>query len=169
MTTSEVQWNLDRLGEWSEPRPFEVTRDRIVAYAEATNDEHPAHRAGDLAPPVFPVVGSLIEAIAPAIVAVVPPEVAMTVVHGEQDFRYHQPIRPGIKLVSRGAAIGVHGRSSGVVVLGKGVTETEDGAPVVDQYMAAFFRGAQLDAHEGDALTEHGFPDELRGTEPVAQ
>jgi acyl dehydratase len=63
----------------------------------------------------------------------------------------------------------VHGRSSGVVVLGKGVTETEDGEPVVDQYMAAFFRGAGLDAHEGEALTEHGFPDELRGAEPFAR
>ena len=33
-----------------------VERERIAAYAEATNDEHPAHRAGDLAPPVFAIV-----------------------------------------------------------------------------------------------------------------
>jgi acyl dehydratase len=168
-TASELQWNLDNLGKWSEPSRFEVTRERIVAYAAATNDEHPAHRSGDLAPPVFPVVGALIDVIAPAIMTVVPGEIAMRVVHGEQDFRYHQPIRPGMTLVSRAAALGVHGASSGVVVLGKGVTETEGGEPVVEQYMAAFFRGAQLDVHEGEPLTQHAFPEELRDAEPVAR
>ena len=122
----------------------------------------PAHRSGDLAPPVFPVVGALIDAIAPQIMAVVPGEIAMRVVHGEQDFRYHQPIVPGMTLVNRAAAVGVHGASSGVVVLGKGITETKAGDPVVEQYMAAFFRGAQLDVHEGEALTDHAFDESVR-------
>ncbi len=34
--------------------------------------------------------------------------------------------------------------------------------------MTAFFRGAQLDASVGEPLTEHGFPAELRATEPLA-
>jgi acyl dehydratase len=72
-------------------------------------------------------------------------------------------------LVSRAAAVGVHGTSSGVVVLGKGITEDEAGEPVVEQYMAAFFRGAQLDVHEGEPLTEHGFPEDVRGSQPFAQ
>jgi acyl dehydratase len=169
MESATLQWNLDKLGQWSEPAEFEVTRERIVAYAEATNDDHPAHRAGDLAPPVFPVVGALIEAIGPALFTVVPPEIAMTVVHGEQDFRYHQPIEPGMKLVTRAAPVGVRGTKSGVVVLGKGVSETTSGDPVVEQYMAAFFRGAQLDVDEGERLPDHSFPEELRGTEPRAQ
>jgi acyl dehydratase len=166
--TTDLHWNLDKLGQWGDPSRLEVTRERIVAYAEATNDEHPAHRSGDLAPPVFPVVGALIDVLAPAIMAVVPGEIAMRVVHGEQDFRYHQPIVPGMTLVSRAAAIGVHGASSGVVVLGKAVTETEGGEPVVDQYMAAFFRGAQLDVHEGEPLTDHGFDESVRSEEPAA-
>src|SRR5271167_53610 len=128
-TSAELQWNLDRLGQWSEPTAFEVTRETIVAYAKATNDEYPAYRRGDLAPPVFPVVGALIAAIAPQIMAVVPGEVAMRVVHGEQDFLYHRPIVPGMTLVSRGAAVGIRGVSSGVVVLGKGMTETKSGEP----------------------------------------
>jgi acyl dehydratase len=167
--TSELQWNLDKLGQWSEPSRLEVTRERIVAYAEATNDEHPAHRSGDLAPPVFPVVGALIDAIAPQIMAVVPGEIAMRVVHGEQDFRYHQPIVPGMTLVNRAAAVGVRGTSSGVVVLGKGLTETASGDPVVEQYMAAFFRGARLDVQEGEALTDHAFDESVRAREPDAQ
>ena len=168
-TSTDLQWNLDRLGQWGEPVSFEATRERIIAYAEATNDEHPAHRSGNLAPPVFPVVGALIDVLAPAIMAVVPSEVAMRVVHGEQDFHYHQPIRPGQTLLSRAAAVGVHGTSSGVVVLGKAVTETPSGDPVVEQYMAAFFRGAELDVHEGETLPGHAFDPSLRATAPVAQ
>jgi acyl dehydratase len=163
-----VSWNLDKVGRWSDPITFDVTRERIAAYAAATNDEHPAHRSGDLAPPVFGVVGSLIEVVAPSIMEVVPGEVAMRVVHGEQDFRYHQPIVPGQQLTVRAAPVGVRGTSSGVVVLGKAITETTDGEPVVDQYTALFFRGAQLDVDEGEHLTEHGFPEGVRGDEPAA-
>jgi acyl dehydratase len=72
-------------------------------------------------------------------------------------------------LVTRAAAVGVHGASSGVVVLGHGITETESGDPVVDQYMAAFFRGAKLDVHEGESLTDHGFDESVRGGEPDAR
>jgi acyl dehydratase len=92
----------------------------------------------------------------------------MTVVHGEQDIRYHQPIVPGQTLVSRGAVVGLHGASSGVQTVIKGTTETRSGELVVEQYMTAFFRGAQLDASVGEPLTEHGFPEELRGTDPLA-
>ena len=167
-TQAELVWNLDRIGQWSEPTTLEVTRERIAAFAAATNDEHPQHRSGDLAPPVFPVVGALVESIAPGIMAVVPGEVAMRVVHGEQDFRYHRPIAPGDTLKTRAAPVGIHGASSGVVVLGKATTENTAGDLVVEQYTALFFRGAQLDIHEGEALTEHGFPEELRSAQPLA-
>jgi acyl dehydratase len=167
-TSTEMQWNLGRIGEWSEPKGFEVTRERIVAYAEATNDEHPAHRAGELAPPVFPVVSTLIEILGPAIMSVVPGELAMRVLHGEQDFRYHQPIVPGMKLQARAACVGVQGSASGAVVLGKAVTESESGKPVVEQYMAAFFRGAEFDGSVGETLPPHKFPAELRGAPPTA-
>jgi acyl dehydratase len=168
-TSTELVWNLDKLGQWGEPVKHEATREKIIAYAEATNDEHPAHRSGDLAPPVYPVVDTLVNAIAPQLMSVVPGEIAMRVVHGEQDFRYHLPIRPGDELFTRAAAVGVHGASSGVVVLGKGVTENGAGDLVVEQYMAAFFRGAQLDVHEGESLTDHSFDESVRGREPDAR
>ncbi|MHB8658144.1 MAG: hypothetical protein ACYC91_09350 [Solirubrobacteraceae bacterium] len=79
----------------------------------------------------------------------------MRVVHGGQDFSYQQPIVPGMTLINRAVAVGVHGASSGVVVLGKGITETKSGDPVLEPYTAAFFRGAKLDIDEGEALTEH--------------
>jgi acyl dehydratase len=165
-TSTELQWNLDKLGEWTEPRKFEVTKERVIAYAEATNDEHPQHLSGEIAPAVFSFV-PVFESLAPSMLGLVPGEIFMSVVHGEQDIRFAQPIVPGQTLVSRAAPVGVHGRSSGVQVLAKGITETESGELVVEQYMTAFFRGAELDATEGEALTEHGFPEELRGTEPL--
>ena len=165
-TDTQPQWKLDKLGAYGEPRTFEVTKERTIAYAEATNDENPRHLSGELAPPVFAIV-PVFEVLGPSMVEVVPPELLMTVVHGEQDFHFHQPIVPGMKLVSRAAPVGVHGRSSGVQVVAKGITETESGEPVVEQYMTAFYRGAQLDAHEGEPVTEHAFPEDLRGTDPA--
>jgi acyl dehydratase len=166
-TDTQPQWKLDQLGKYSEPREFVVESERIVAYAEATNDEHPKHLSGELAPPVFAIV-PVFESLGPSMVNVVPPELLMTVVHGEQDFRFHQPIVPGMTLVTRAAPVGVHGARSGVQVISKAITETSSGEPVVEQYMTAFYRGAQLDAHEGEPLTQHGFPEELRGTDAAA-
>jgi acyl dehydratase len=167
-TQTEQQWNLDKLGEYTEPNEFEVTAERVIAYAKATNDEHPKHLSGELAPPVFGIV-PVFQALAPSMVVVVPAEILMTVVHGEQDFHLHRPIVPGQTLVSRAAPVGVHGRSSGVQVLARGITETKSGELVLEQYMTAFFRGAQLDASVGEPLTEHAFPEELRDREPMAQ
>ncbi len=167
MSTTQLQWNLERLGEYTEPREFEVTRERVIAYAKATNDEHPKHLSGEIAPPVFAIV-PVFESLAPSMTSVVPGEVFMRVVHGEQDFHFHRPIVPGETLVSRAAPVGVHGRSSGVQVVAKGITETKSGELVVEQYMTAFFRGAQLDESVGEPVTEHAFGEAVRGTEPLA-
>ena len=154
MAVDAGAWQLGNVGRFGEFRPFEVTKERTVAYAEATNDEHPRHLSGELAPPVFAIV-PVFEVMMPTIGDVVPGEVLMRVVHGEQDMRFHQPIVPGQTLLSRGAVVGVHGRSSGVAVVIKGETTTESGEPVVDQYMTAFFRGVELDAHEGEEPPPH--------------
>jgi acyl dehydratase len=159
------EWRLDRLGRWSDPVTLHATRERIAAYAAATGDEHPAHRCGDLAPPVFPVVGAVIDAISPSIMAVASRELAMRVVHGEHELRYHRPITPGMTLISRGAATGIHGVSTGVVVIGTGTTETATGELVVEQQVAAFFRGARLDVNEGQSLTQHAFDESVRTEE----
>jgi acyl dehydratase len=166
MTVTAADWKLDNVGQWSDWRDFEVTKERAIAYAEATNDEHPKHLSGELAPPLFAVV-PVFEIMFPVISDVVPGEIMMRVVHGEQDMRFFQPVVPGTTLVSRAAPVGIHGRSSGVVVISKGITETQSGEPVVEQYMSAFFRGAQLDVSEGEAAPDHGFPEELRGAEPL--
>jgi acyl dehydratase len=147
-------WNLDKLGEWSEPARFDVTRDACIGYAEATNDEHPKHLSGELAPPVFAVVPAFQGMMGP-VASIVPGEVIMRVVHGEQDFTFHRPIVPGDVLLTRCAGVGLHGRSSGVVLVAKAKTVDDQGEPVVDQYMTSFFRGVSLDVHEGEEPPDH--------------
>jgi acyl dehydratase len=166
-TTTDVGWNLDRLGEWSEPVEFGVSRERIISYAEATNDGHPAHAAGDLAPPVFAIVPAF-DILMPTVNQVVPPEILMRVVHGEQDFRYHRPIEPGQTLISRAAPIGVHGTSEGVQVVACARTETASGRLAIEQYLTAFFRGVQLEVDEGEPVTEHAIAADVRGATPDA-
>ena len=166
MSATQLEWGLDKLGEWTEPREFEVTPERTIAYARATNDENPRHLSGELAPPVFAIV-PVFETLAPSMVSVVPGEVLMRVVHGEQDFRFAAPIIPGQKVVSRAAPVGIHGRSSGVQVVAKAIIESESGELLVEQYMTGFFRGAVLDESLGEALTDHAFPSEVRSSAPL--
>src|SRR6476646_8090670 len=80
---------LEKLGQWTEGPEFKVEADRTKAYAAATNDPIPAHRNGEVAPPVFAVV-PIWDTMAGAMAGVVPPEVLMLVVHGEQDMRFHK-------------------------------------------------------------------------------
>jgi acyl dehydratase len=167
MSTAANGFDLSLVGVTSDPVTFTVERDRIVAYAEATNDDLAPHAAGEYAPPVFAVVPAF-ETLAATSVKPVPQEILMRVVHGEQDFRFHAPILPGQQLTSTASVIGVTPKSSGVTVCVLAKTVDQDGTPIVDQYMTAFFRGAELDAGAGAAPPEHAFPAELRGTEPAA-
>ena len=168
MSTATHQFDLDRLGLPGDEDEFVVEQERIVAYAAATNDTIGPHASGEYASPVFAIVpafGAMMEAGT----KVIPPELLMRVVHGEQDFRFHQPIRPGMTLATRIATIGVHARSSGVTVTSH--SETRDratGELVVDQYMVAFVRGAQADVAAGEPPPDHALDPALRDSEPVA-
>lgn len=167
MSTTETQFNADAIGVPSDPVEFEVTRERIVQYAEATNDTLVPHAEGVYAPPVFAVVPAF-EVLAPTMAEVIPPELLMMGVHGEQDFRFHRPIEPGMTLVTRATPIGFAARSSGVTVTVRGQTTLPDGTPIVDQDMTSFVRGATSETSVGETAAEHAFDEALRGTEPDA-
>ena len=156
MSTTTPTFNTDAIGQWSEPVEFEVTRERIQKYAAATNDPVPQHVAGDLAPPVFAVVPAF--AIAgEAGLKVIPGELLMMIVHGEQDFHYHAPLRPDTTVSTRAAAIGLKPRSSGVTVTVKAETRDKRGELLVEQYMTSFVRGAQASEAAGEEAPSHGF------------
>jgi acyl dehydratase len=161
MSTTTPTFNTDAIGQWSDPVEFEVTRERLQKYAAATNDPIAQHAAGELAPPVFAVVPAFGIA-GQAATQVIPGELLMMILHGEQDFHFHAPIRPDTTLSTRAAAIGMKPRSSGVTVVVKADTRDADGMLLVEQYMTTFVRGGQATEAVGEEAPSHAFDEALR-------
>jgi acyl dehydratase len=159
---------VEALGVWTAPKRFTVERERVAAYAAATNDPIAEHRSGELAPPVFAVVPAF-ESGAEAVLAVAPPDLLMMLVHGEQDCFYHRPIVPGMELVTRSAPVGVRQTSAGVVVAVKTETRTAEGEPVNEQWMSTFFRGAQGEQSAGEQAPDHALTEAVRAHDPVGE
>ena len=98
MTTETAPtFNADAIGTAGEPMKFAVERERIAAYAAATNDDIAQHASGDLAPPVFSIVPAF-QAMGMAALSVIPVELLGAILHGEQDFHFYRPIEPGMEL-----------------------------------------------------------------------
>jgi acyl dehydratase len=158
----------DGLDVWSDEDRFHVTRERIVEYAKATNDPIEAHLRGDVAPPVFGIVPVFESLLVPA-VDVLPVELIPRVVHGEQDFHFHRPIRPGDRLVSRGKMIGYEGLENGTRAAILLECRTEDGELVNEQHVTTFVRGFDVGKRIGDLSPNHKFDPALRDQAPVAK
>lgn len=156
----------DKLGHWTAEREFKVDAEHTKAYAAATNDPIPAHLDGEYAPPVFAVVPAwdpLVEAMAD----VVPAEALFSVMHGEQDIFFRQPIKPGAVLRTTAAALGVHVKPNGTTVVAKADTRDADGDVVVEQYFVSFFRGLSEGEGAGDAAPDHKLAEALQATDPL--
>ena len=166
--TERLEFDDAGLGRWTDDERFHVTRERLAEYAAATNDPIEAHRRGDVAPPVFAIV-PVFEALLTPAVDVMPVEAIPRIVHGEQDFHFHRPIRPGDKLVSRGKMIGYQGLEKGTRAAILLECRTEDGELVNEQYVTTFVRGMTVDKTIGDLSPEHKFDDKLREQAPVGK
>jgi len=167
MTTEQHVFDTGGIGRWSDPVEFAVDAERAIAYAEATNDDIPAHLDGTFAPPVFAVVPPFM-LLAETTMAVVPDELMLRILHGEQDFRFRRPIVPGDVLTSRAAVVGIVGKSSGVVVTTLARTHDRGGELVNEQYFTGYFRGGRWDDGAGEAPPEHTFDPALRERAPDA-
>jgi acyl dehydratase len=168
MTTETLQFDETGLGKWTDEVRFEVTRERLVQYAEATNDPIPAHRAGDVASPVFAVV-PVFQSLAEPAIEVVPLSLFGRILHGEQDFRFHRPIRPGDRLVSKGRMTGFEGLPNGTRACVYLETRAEpDGELVNEQYVTFFVRGFDDGRSLGELSPAHRFDEALRDRAPVA-
>lgn len=155
------------VGTWTEEKQYAVQRDILIRYAEATGDDHPAHRSGELATPVFHAVPAM-QVCDPLAQRIIPDHAKPHGLHGEQDFRFHQPIRPGMTLVSRAYAVGFHPVKAGVTVTVKGVTHTADGEPVSEQYVTVIMRGATTSEPAGDDRPAHTVDASVRAAAPAA-
>ena len=166
-TPAQVRFNADSIGVWSDAETFEVTQERLAQYAAATNDPIAAHLSGEIAAPVFAVVPVFMSMIGGAF-AVAPPELAMRVVHGMQDFRFHRPIRPGDVLSARTKALGFSGAANGTTLVFLLETRDAAGELVNEQYMTAFFRNVDVGETVGELAPPHKFDEALRADAPVA-
>lgn len=121
------------MGRTYEPTlPYEVTAAKIAEFAEALGDDNPAY-AGDspVAPPTFAaVVGA---AAWDRLFTDPELDIALRrVVHGDQTFVFHRPLRAGDRVVGVLGIDKVRCRGALEIV---GVTvrvQTVDGEPVVD-------------------------------------
>ncbi|MCA2207952.1 MaoC/PaaZ C-terminal domain-containing protein [Nocardia rosealba] len=164
-------FEFDRAGLnlWSDEERFEVTRERLAEYAAATNDPIPAHRRGDVGSPVFAIVPAFDALMAPA-VDVVPMDIFGRITHGEQDFHFHRPIKPGDKLVSRGRVIGWETKSTGsLVYIHLTCADEVTGELVNEQYLSGFFRGVDAGDRVGEAIPVIEPCTELKQSPPQAK
>jgi acyl dehydratase len=118
---------------------YEVGRAKIAEFATAIGESDPVHRdveaaraAGHpdvIAPPTFAIVVSL-EA---AMVVLDDPDVAIDysrVVHGEQRFSHHRPIRAGDRLVATTTIDAARTVAGNDMLTARVDLVTEDGEPV---------------------------------------
>lgn len=155
------------LNVWADPETFAVTRERVAEYAAATNDPVEAHRNGDVAPPVFAIVPAFDALMAPAL-DIVPIEIFGRIVHGEQDFHFHRPIRPGDVLTTRGRVTGYETLPNGTRVNIHLECRAEDGELVNEQFVIGFFRGVSAGRSVGQPVPGHKFDEALRAQRPLA-
>jgi acyl dehydratase len=155
----------EKLGTRYAERTDTIDGDRARAYAAATNDDNPAYEAGKYVPPVFGVVPTW-ESMGLAAADMIPPEAFAFVVHGEQDMHFHQPLVPGMTLVSHSEAHNVRVGSSGTRFTVRIVSNDVDGRPVLEIFSTTFIRGMSDGEAGGPDKPDHSMPAD-RG-EPVA-
>jgi acyl dehydratase len=169
VTTGEetLQFNAAGLDQWTEEHRFEVTSERLAEYAAATNDPIPAHAGGAVGNPVFAIVPVFHALMEPAL-AVVPLGLFGKVLHGEQEFRFHRPIKPGDRLVAKAKMTGFEGLPNGTRACVYLETHNEDGELVNEQYVTFFIRGFDDGRKLGELSPEHRFVPQLREQTPAA-
>ena len=163
-----MAFDLSRIGEWTEVTEMKADAERTIAFAAATNDDHPRHRSSELAPPLFAVV-PVYPVMTACVGMVTPPELMLGGVHGEQDMRFVRPIVPGSVMRARGKVIGVHGKASGTTVSMYATVEDGDGGLLTELYMTAFVRGVDNGDDAGEPAPERPIVDPSVLGAPVAE
>lgn len=130
--------------------PYEVSRQKIREFADAIGDASPAYRdpaaaralghPDVIAPPTFPVVLSMRAATQ----VVVDPELGLDysrVVHGEQRFVHHRPVRAGDVLSVLVTVDSIRSAAGNDLLTTRAEVHAADGEPVVTAYSTLVARG----------------------------
>lgn len=159
-----MTFDLSRLGQTRRTEEFRVNTVRLAQYAAAIDDENAAHLDGRIASPVFANVPPMQPTI--ELLRSVTQAFAM---HGQHDFHYHKPIRPGMKLYAQATLLGAVPSSAGVSVVIKSETHDERGDLVNQEYFSALVAGAALPKQVGEAAPDHRLVDAAKSAAPFAQ
>ncbi|SHE45247.1 MaoC family dehydratase N-terminal domain-containing protein [Streptoalloteichus hindustanus] len=137
---------------------WEVGREKIREFADAIGDDNPIYRdpeaaraAGHpdvIAPPTFAVI----LALRAHDVVIADPELGLDysrVVHGDQRFTHHRPVRAGDRLVASAHVDDIRTRAGNDFLSMRAEITTEDGERVCTSRATLVARGTAADAEEG--------------------
>ena len=148
------------IGRTYPPSPvYEVGREKIREFADAIGDANPAYRDAEaakalghpdvIAPPTFPIIFSL-PAGAPAVA-----DAGIDysrVVHGEQQFAYRRPLRPGDRCVCVVEVTGARTAAGNDILTLSAKVLTEEGEHVLTAVSTIVGRAPE----DGSAAAEGG-------------
>ncbi len=137
--------NRELIGRTYEASTHEVKEEAMIRYALATNETNPRFlnsnvEGGLIAPPVFPVVFHA-QALGKPIGD---PELNIEfrrALHGEQDMKFHRPIRPGDVLVTTPSIEDIREKGTGETISIRLRTENQSGILVGETLFMLFVRG----------------------------
>ncbi len=136
-------FNVESMNKPTLSNSVELKSEDGIKYALATNDPTPVHLDGTFMPPIYAVV-PVWEKVFEVVANVVPEEHFFSVVHGEQDMIFHQPLKAGTTLESFAVGESISVKESGTTLVVK--SESRDAQTdelVAEQYFTMFFRGVQ--------------------------
>ena len=148
--------NLDYAGRsFPATQPYEVSRVKIVEFADAIGDPNPVYRDRDaaaaagypdvIAPPTFPIVVTM----AASGQAISDPGLGLNyalVVHGEQRFSYARPLRAGDVVTAQSTIETIRTIGRNVMLTTRTEVQTVAGEPVCTAYSTLVERGAPGEA-----------------------
>ena len=154
----------DVVGRSAGPIETVVDRDRVKAYAAATNDEHPETSSGEAVPPVFAVTPSW-NAMFDLVLSVVPENEQLSIVHGWQDMHFSRALRVGEELVSMAEVHSVRGSRLGteLILRSTSAPAAAPDRPVVEIFTTCVVRALRDDADAGPDRPDHAVDRAERG------
>lgn len=147
--TPDADINIDVVGRRFAGLPYQVARDEIVAFSDATNDETEAFRLGNVAPPLFaakPVLDVFTQALK---------QVTSRFVYlGEYDLKIVRQIEPEMVVIPVAEIVGVHQCSTGVTATVRAESHV-NGRLINQQYFVGFVPNAKIARDRGNSAPTH--------------
>ena len=153
--------NRDFIGrEYSSPETDEVSREMIRKFADAIGDQSPVYRDPEaakalghpdvIAPPTFLTVLGFRLGVGP----ISDPDLGLNyalVVHGEQRYVHHRPVRPGDVLTATSVVEDIRDAGRNELLTIKQEIRTTEGEAVATAYNTIVSRGTAATAQEAGA------------------